>query len=101
LDYLLSQVNTAIDIFKPKINRWVQALFMFNNALSHQKYPLDALFAWQMVKGMPPPLNVSSHQCLTIFTVPKKDWVHHPGRPQMQPGMLPVGLLQPTVMYHI
>jgi hypothetical protein len=33
----IKQVESAIDIFKSKINGFATGLFLFNNALSHQK----------------------------------------------------------------
>ena len=57
---LLQQVNNAIDIFKGLTNGWAQALFLFNNVPSHQKYAMEAILARNMVKDAPA-LSVSHH----------------------------------------
>lgn len=50
-DHLLTQVDKAITIFKEITKGDVQALFLFDNAPSHQKHADDALSACLMVKG--------------------------------------------------
>jgi len=62
---VLSQVETAIDIFEAKTNGFVTALFLFDNAPSHQKRAPDALSAWKMPKG------------------PSNSWTHHKDGPKM------------------
>ena len=44
-DDLVIKVNKAIDIFEGKTNGFVTGLFLFDNALSHQKRAQDALSA--------------------------------------------------------
>ena len=64
MDHLLAQVNHAIDIFNGLTNGGhdAQALFIFDNAPSHQKRANDAISAQRMVKGalFSPSLNLSS-----------------------------------------
>jgi hypothetical protein len=72
-DDLLIQVDRAIDIFEAKTNGFAVALFLFDNAPSHQKRAADALSARKMVKN------------------PKQGWTHHPGGPRMRNGQLPSG----------
>ena len=50
-DHLLAQVDHAIDIFQGLTNGYAQALFLFDNAPSHQKRADDAISAQRMVKG--------------------------------------------------
>ena len=50
-DNLLAQVERAIKVFERLTNRTAQALFVFDNAPSHQKRAADAISAHQMVKG--------------------------------------------------
>jgi hypothetical protein len=75
-DNLLIQVDRAIDIFEAKTNGFAVALFLFDNAPSHQKRAADALSARKMVKN------------------PKEGWTHHPGGPRMRNGKLPDGETQ-------
>lgn len=51
-DHLLAQVNNAIDIFDGLTHGYAQALFLFDNAPSHQKRADNALSARLMVKGV-------------------------------------------------
>ncbi|KAL1745130.1 hypothetical protein HDZ31DRAFT_23660, partial [Schizophyllum fasciatum] len=48
---LLAQVDNAIDIFEGRTKGFAQALFLFDNAPSHQKRASDALSARKMPKG--------------------------------------------------
>jgi len=61
---LLKQVEHAIDIFEAKTNGFATSLFLFDNALSHQKCASDALSAQNIPKN------------------PKKDWAHKKDGPQ-------------------
>jgi len=45
------QVDKAIDIFEGRTNRFATGLFLFDNALSHQKHTDDALSSQKMPKG--------------------------------------------------
>ena len=54
---LAKQVDIAINVFESKTNGFATGLFMFDNALSHQKQAADALSACKMPK------------------CPNKDWV--------------------------
>ena len=49
---LLAQLDTAIDIFEGLTKGWAQGLFLFNNALSHQKRTDNALSVRQMVNSV-------------------------------------------------
>jgi len=64
-DDLLQQVGNAINIFEAKTNRFVTGLFLFDNALSHQRQALDALSAQNMPKN------------------PHATWQHHKDGPKM------------------
>ncbi|TFK18059.1 hypothetical protein FA15DRAFT_604020 [Coprinopsis marcescibilis] len=66
---LISQVDIAINIFEAKTRRFKTALFLFDNAPSHQKWAPDALSAHQMVK--------QTHA----------SWRHHKGGPKMRSTM--------------
>jgi hypothetical protein len=72
-DDVLVEADRAIDIFEAKTNGFATALFLFDNAPSHQKRAGDALSARKMVKG------------------PKLGWTHHPEGPRMRPGLLANG----------
>jgi len=50
---LLAQVDSTIDIFEGLSKGNFKALFLFDNALSHQKQALDAISARKMGKGAP------------------------------------------------
>ncbi|KIP02071.1 hypothetical protein PHLGIDRAFT_79674 [Phlebiopsis gigantea 11061_1 CR5-6] len=50
-DDLLHQVEKAIDIFKEKTNRFINGLWLFDNAPSHQKHAPNALLARYMRKS--------------------------------------------------
>ncbi len=45
------QVDNAIDIFEGCCKGCAQGLFLFDNALSHQKRAQDTISAQNMVKG--------------------------------------------------
>jgi hypothetical protein len=75
-DNLLEQTKLAIEIFESKTNGTATALFMFDNAPSHQKCAPDALSARKMPKA------------------PSSDWRHHKNGPQMRNGILPDGTPQ-------
>ena len=47
----MSQVELSMDIFKDKTHGFKRALFLFDNATSHQKQVPDAPSACKMVKG--------------------------------------------------
>ena len=51
--HLLAQVDNAIDISKGHTKGYVQGLFPFDNAPSHQKHADNALSACLMVRGAP------------------------------------------------
>jgi hypothetical protein len=68
-DDILDQVEKAIDIFE-RMYPGAQALFMFDNATTHQKWAPDALSAKHMPKSC-------------------KEW--RPGQAQMRDAMLPDG----------
>ena len=50
-DNLLNYVENVIDIFEAKTNNFAIGLFMFDNALSHQKQAPDALSVRKMPKN--------------------------------------------------
>jgi hypothetical protein len=50
---LLAQVDHAIDIFEGLSKGNFKAIFLFDNAPSHQKRALDAISARKMVKSAP------------------------------------------------
>jgi hypothetical protein len=86
---LITQVDRAIDIFVCKTNSLAQALFMFNNAPSHQKCATDVILATKMVK------SVSYFIFFNLFVLlisqdPKCHWVHHLGGPHMCDGINPL-----------
>ena len=51
LEDLLQQVENAIDIFEGKTHGFATGLFLFDNALSHQKWAKDAFSAHKMPKN--------------------------------------------------
>ena len=78
-DHLLAQVNHMINIFNGLTNGDAQALFIFDNAPSHQKQANDAISAQQMVKGVhlfsfsfshshssSGPINPEDHTCIAV-----------------------------------
>jgi hypothetical protein len=65
VDDLLQQVDNTIDIFEAKTNGFATGLFLFDNALSHQRQAPDALSAWKMPK------------------TPHATWWHHKDGPKM------------------
>jgi hypothetical protein len=84
---LLAQVDSAIDIFEGLFKGNFKALFLFDNAPSHQKRASDAISARKTVKGVP----LSAFHLLSlnsIDTAPKKGWTHHPGGPRMRRSQL-------------
>ena len=48
---LVVQVDRTIEIFEGKVNGLAQGLFLFNNALSHQKQALNVISANNMAKS--------------------------------------------------
>jgi hypothetical protein len=77
------------DIFVCKIDGLAQALFMFDNAPSHQKRATDAISATKMVK------SASYFIFFNLFVLlisqdPKHHWVHHLGGPCMRDGINPL-----------
>ena len=73
---LINQVELSMDIFEEKTHGLKKALFLFDNATSHQKHALDAPSARKMQKN------------------PKSGWTDHPGGPKMQDTVLPDGSIQ-------
>jgi hypothetical protein len=65
-DDLLQQVDNAINIFESKTNGFATALFLFDNAPSHQRRAPDARSARKMPKGSHP------------------TWRHHKDGPKMR-----------------
>jgi hypothetical protein len=64
---ILTQVDSAIDIFEGLSKGNFRALFMLDNAPSHQKRALDALLAQKMLKGVP-------FFICTLFFLPHFHW---------------------------
>ncbi|KAG2124867.1 hypothetical protein DEU56DRAFT_703926, partial [Suillus clintonianus] len=75
-DNLVKQVDNAIDIFEEKTHGFKRALFLFDNATSHQKRAPDAPSARKMVKN------------------PKRAWTHQPNGPKMRDTTLHDGTQQ-------
>ena len=75
-DDLLAQVDNAIVIFEECNCGFATALFLFDNALSHQKCAPNALSAPKMPKNT------------------KYRWTHHKGGPRMRTTILPNGNIQ-------
>ena len=90
---LFTQVNSAINIFEGLSKGNFNALFLFDNAPSHQKQALDAILAWKTAKGVPPSL-FTLYSLTSIATAPKRGWTHHMGGPHMRCGQLPNGDVQ-------
>jgi hypothetical protein len=65
-----------MDIFEDKTHGFKRALFLFDNATSHQKRAPDALSARKMVKN------------------PKLGWTPHPGSPKMRDSVFTGGSIQ-------
>ena len=65
-----------MDIFEDKTHGFKRALFLFDNATSHQKRGPDAPSARKMVKN------------------PKSGWTPRPGGPKMRDSVLPDGSIQ-------
>ncbi len=65
-----------MDIFEDKTHGFKKALFLFDNAMSHQKCAPDVPSACKMVKN------------------PKLRWTPHLGGPKMRDSMLPDGSTQ-------
>ena len=81
-------MDRAIDIFDGLTGGYAQALFLFDNAPSHQKRADNAISALRMVKG------TLYFYLIFLFLpplAPKEGWVHHPGGPRMRCGLLPTG----------
>jgi hypothetical protein len=72
-------VDEAIDIFEERTNGFATGLFLFDNALSHQKRADDALSARKMPEN------------------PTPNWVHRKGGARMRSATLPNG--QPQNLY--
>ncbi|KAF5337676.1 hypothetical protein D9758_013007 [Tetrapyrgos nigripes] len=53
-EHVLKQVENAVDIFESRTGGTKTALFLFDNATTHQFRPADALSARKMVKGPHP-----------------------------------------------
>ncbi|KAG2158774.1 uncharacterized protein EDB93DRAFT_1064563, partial [Suillus bovinus] len=75
-DDLVKQVDNAIDIFEENTHSFKRALFLFDNAMSHQKWAPDAPSARKMVKN------------------PKLGWTCHPNGPKMRNTTLQDGTQQ-------
>jgi hypothetical protein len=75
-DDLVQQVELSMDIFEDKTHGFKRALFLFDNATSHQKRAPDAPSARKMVKN------------------PKSGWTPRPGGPKMRDSVLPDGSIQ-------
>jgi hypothetical protein len=73
---IIKQVELSMGIFKEKTHKFKKALFLFDNAMTHQKWASDAPSAGKMLKG------------------PKLSWTPCPGGPEMQDTMLPDGSIQ-------
>jgi hypothetical protein len=71
-DHLLAQVNHTIDIFDGLTGGYAQGLFLFNNALSHQKWADNALSAHMMVKGA----SFFFLDLLALFPLSSKEGMH-------------------------
>ena len=82
-DDLLKQVENAINIFESKTNGFATGLFLFDNALSHQKQAPDALSAQKMPKG------------------PHPTWQHHKDGLKMQSTNFGVNDTTPQDLYFI
>jgi hypothetical protein len=93
---LLAQVDSAIDIFEGLSKGNFKALFLFDNAPSHQKRAADAISARKMAKGAPIFIFTLFNLYLTFIDKgPRKSWTHHPGGPCMRHGQLLNGDVQP------
>jgi hypothetical protein len=97
--HLLAQVKDAIDIFEGHTNGYVQGIFLFNNAPSHQKHADSALSTHNIVKG------VHFFKILQIITLiplgssaPKEGWTHNNCGVHMHDGTLPNG--EPQSFYY-
>ena len=93
MDHLIVQVHRVIDIFKHNASGWAQALFLFDNASSHQKQAADVISARKMVKGMHL-IDFFLHTLLTARPAPKRGWTHHPDGSPMCPSVLPNSTVQ-------
>src|ERR1700679_4221293 len=93
---LLTQVDSAIDIFEGLSKGNFKALFLFDNAPSHQTRAVDAISARKMAKGAPIfPFTFLNFYLTSIDEGPRKDSTHHPGGKLMRHGRLPNGNVQP------
>lgn len=75
-DDLVEQVELSMDIFEEKTHGFKKALFLFDNATSHQKRAPDAPSAQKMQKS------------------PKLGWTSRPGGPKMRDTVLADGSIQ-------
>jgi len=73
---LIQQVELSMDIFKNKTHSFKRALFLFDNATSHQKRAPDAPSVRKMVKN------------------PKLGWTSCLGGPKMRDSVLLNGSIQ-------
>ena len=90
--HLLAQVDHAIDIFDGLTKGYAQALFLFDNAPSHQKRADDAISARNMVKGVH--CFLFTFSSFSFASAPKDGWANHTGGPRMRCGRLPTGETQ-------
>jgi hypothetical protein len=75
---LLTQVDSAIDIFEVLSKGNFKALFLFDNAPGHQKWAVDVISAQKMVKGVPIfPFTFFTFYLTSIDEGLRKDWTHH------------------------
>jgi hypothetical protein len=75
-DDLIQQVELSMDIFEDKTHSFKRVLFLFDNAMLHQKRVLDAPSARKMVKNL------------------KLGWTPRPGGPKMRDSVLLDGSIQ-------
>lgn len=75
-DNLVEQVELSMDIFEEKTHRFKRALFIFDNATTHQKRAPDAPSARKMVKN------------------PKLGWTPQSNGARMRDSVLPNGTIQ-------
>jgi len=73
---IMKQVELSMDIFKEKTHGFKKALFLFDNATTHQKRAPNAPSARKMLKG------------------PKLGWTPRPGGLKMLDTILPDGSIQ-------
>ena len=85
---LLTQVNSAIDIFKGLSKGKSKALFLFDSAPSHQKQAPDALQSLHKKCQKVCPFSHFISSLIFINTGPKMGWAHHLGWVCMRCGQL-------------